>query len=86
MTPKQQVEAMNRNKIGTNVVYWPTLPLHRSGKRTKIRSAAFLSKSNSPVIFLEGIAGYVHVEHVEIGSLLPTDSPCFDANFPHLWD
>lgn len=83
MTPEQQIDAMNRNPIGTDVVYWPTM--HRAGKRTKTRSAAFLSKSGTPVIFVEGVSGYVHIEHVEIGSLMPTDSPCFDNNFQHLW-
>jgi hypothetical protein len=83
MTPEQKIDAMNRNPIGTEVVYWPTL--HRAGKRTKTRSAAFLSNSGTPVIFVEGVSGYVHVEHVEIGSLMPTDSPCFDNNFQHLW-
>jgi hypothetical protein len=83
MTPTQQVEAMNRNPIGTDVVYWPTL--HRAGKRVKTRSEAFLSNSGTPVIFVEGVSGYVHVEHVEIGSLMPIDSPCFDTEFQHLW-
>ena len=83
MTPQQQIEAINRNPIGTNVIYWPTL--HRSGKRTKIRSEAFISNSGAPVIFVEGISGYVHVGHIEIGSLMRTDSPCFCTDFQHLW-
>ncbi len=85
MTPEQQVAAFNSNPIGTKVVYWPMLPLHRAGKRTKTRSAAFLSNSGEPVVFVEGVRDYVHVEHIEIGSLMPTDSPCFDASFQHLW-
>ena len=84
MTKSEQVKLMNRNPLGTNVTYWPTL--HKNGKRTRTRSAAFLSKSGAPVIFVDGIPGYVHIEHVEIGSLMRTDSPCFDAEFPHLWD
>ena len=84
MTTEQQIDAMNQNPIGTRVVYWPTL--HRAGKRTMTRSKAFLSNSGAPVVFVDGIPGYVHIEHVEIGSLMRTDSPCFDANFEHLWD
>ena len=83
MTPEQQVSAMNRNPIGTHVVYWPTL--HRGGKRTKTRGEAFLSNSGAPVVFVDGVSGYVHVGHIEIGSLMPTDSPCFDPEFQHLW-
>lgn len=83
MTFEQQVAAMNRNPLGTEVVYWPTL--HRAGKRTRTRSKAFISSSGTPVVFVDGVSGYVHVGHVEIGSLMPTDSPCFDASFQHLW-
>ena len=83
MTIQQQVDAMNRNPVGTNVVYWPTF--HKNGKRTKTISEAFFSASGKPVIFVEGVEDYVPISNVEIGSLMRTESNCFDAEFPHLW-
>jgi len=83
MTLEEKINAINENPIGTAVTYWPIF--HKNGKCTYIKSAAFLNKSGTPVIFLDGIAGYVHTDHVEIGSLMPTDSPCFDKEFKHRW-
>lgn len=87
MESKESIDLFNKNCIGTKVVYWPTLLLssHKNGKRTLTRSKAFLSKSGSPVVFLEGISGYVHVGCVEIGSLMREDSTCFDSEFGHKW-
>jgi hypothetical protein len=84
MTPEEKVKAINKKPVGTAVIYWPVF--HKNGKRTHIKSAAFLSKSGSPVIFLDGIVGYVHTDHVEIGSLMSADSPCFDREFQHRWE
>ena len=87
----QAIEAFNeRAPVGTRAVYWPTVGvngiiMHKGGKRTHTRSEAFLSKSGYPVVFLEGIAGYVHIDHVDLYSLMPTCSPCFDADFKHRW-
>jgi len=83
MTPQQKVDAINRNGIGTKVVYWPIL--HKGGKRTRIRHAAYVDAACQPVIFVEGVSGCVHTDHVEIGSLMEKDSPCFSKEFEHRW-
>ena len=83
MTPQEQVTVFNKNPVGSQVTYWPVL--HRDGKRTTTRSEAFLSKSGTPVVFVEGVSGYVHIEHVQFGRLIDLDSPCFDENFDHRW-
>ena len=83
MDAKTKVDLLNENDIGTNVTYWPSL--HREGKRTKIRSKAFISESGTPVVFVDGVNGYVSTDHVEIGSLMDVNSPCFSKTFRHLW-
>jgi len=83
MTAQQKVDAINEYPIGTEVVYWPIL--HKHGKRTKIRGKAHVSYSGQPVIFVEGVNGYVHTDHVEIGSLMERDNPCFSKGFDHKW-
>ena len=83
MTPQQKVDAINMNHIGTNVVYWPIL--HKGGKRTRIRHEAYVDSAGQPAIFVEGVPGCVHTDHVEIGSLMGNDSPCFSKTFDHRW-
>ena len=88
MNENEKVEIFNKqNVIGTKVVYWPYLlnSHHRDGQRTKTTSNAFLSQSGAPVVFVEGINGYVHIGCIEIGSLMPTDSKCFSETFNHIW-
>jgi hypothetical protein len=46
MTAQEKVDAINRNGIGTNVVYWPIL--HKRGERTRIRHAAYVDADSSP--------------------------------------
>lgn len=50
------------NKIGTGVSYHGgTTPL-----LTKTRTLASVASSGDPVVFLEGVTGYVHLEAVEV--------------------
>lgn len=83
MTAQEKVDLINRNGIGTNVVYWPIL--HKGGKRTRIRREAYVDYAGQPVIFVEGVSGCVHTDHVEIGSFMEKGSPCFSKEFDHLW-
>lgn len=78
----EEVMLFNENPVGTEVTYWPVR--HRNGKRTKTRSKAFVSNSGSPVVFVEGVAGYVSIEHIDIGSL-KVDHSGMSKDFPHLW-
>lgn len=50
---------------GTAVRFYGTWGLWTKYRDSKTRSTAFLSSSNEPVIFLEGVAGYVSLYHVE---------------------
>ena len=87
----QAIEAFNeRAPVGTRAVYWPTVGvngiiMHKGGKRTNTRSEAFLSKSGHPVVFLEGIDSYVHINHVDLSGLIYIGGHCFDADFKHRW-
>ena len=83
MNAQQKVDAINRHPVGTEVTYWPIL--HRGGKRTRIRNAAYVDAAGQPVIFVEGVRGCVHTDHIEIGSLMDANSPCFSQEFEHLW-
>ena len=83
MTAQEKVDAVNKNPVGTNVTYWPTL--HKNGRRTKIRHPAYVDAAGQPVIFCEGIAGCVHTDHIQFGTLVATDSPIYDKEFNHRW-
>ena len=50
------------NKIGTRVTYMTAgAPLV-----TKTRTLASVASSGDPVVFIEGVSGYVHLSHVEV--------------------
>jgi len=83
MDAQEKVNLINRNDVGTKVVYWPIL--HKGGKRTTIRHKAYIDCAGQPVIFVDGVSGCVHTDHVEIGSLMESDSTCFDKSFNHRW-
>jgi hypothetical protein len=91
MRNTDKIDRCNQHTVGENVVYCPakyndgTL-MFKNCKRTTTRSRAFLNNSNEPVIFLNGISGYVHVDHIVFGgSLVENDSPIYDKKFKHLW-
>lgn len=83
MNAQEKVNAINRHPVGTKVVYWPIL--HKGGKRTRIRHQAYVDAAGQPVIFVDGVSGCVHTDHVEIGSLMDKDSSCFSTEFDHKW-
>lgn len=91
MSSQKKVDAFNSTaKVGTNITYWPKLNMqgliiHKNGKRTTTRSVAGVHNGD-PVVFINGVEEYVHLDHVQIGeSIVQEDSPCFDEEFIHLW-
>lgn len=62
--------------VGTPVRYWRTLPLGPT-LDTRTRSEAFLADSGSPVVFLEGVSGYVSLFHVVAAAELDPRAPAF---------
>lgn len=63
-TVKQFNEAIKKH--GNEVTYFPVLGRKDGAKKTFVRGDAFLDGSGFPVVFVEGVRGYVAVENIEI--------------------
>ena len=62
-TASSRVQRFNsQNKIGTRVAYMGA----GAPFVTKTRTMASVASSGDPVVFIEGISGYVHLSHVEV--------------------
>lgn len=74
----------NKYSVGQKVIYWPicedNVLIRKGGKRTRIYEPAFVSNEGFPVIFLEGIIGFIHLDNIEI-----VDKLTFSKAFSHRW-
>jgi len=60
---QESVDRFNEDfKPGDELEYWSVLPFGPPVV-AKVRSEAFLDSSGHPVVFLEGVSGYVSVYH-----------------------
>lgn len=92
MDSKKKTELFNEatKTLGAQVTYWPLVGnngviVSKNGKRVLVRGEAFVSNSGSPVVFLEGVRGYVSIDHVTRHNPIENDSHCYDKEFDHLW-
>ncbi len=76
------------NPPGTKVVYWPLRDergglIFEGGKRTATRGKAFIDQARRSVIFLDGISGYVALNHVTAGE--SHLEHIYNQEFNHRW-
>ncbi len=56
-----------KHPVGTPVRYWPVRPTASVPPvETKTRSAAWNVGNNRPIVMVEGVAGGVHLTHVDV--------------------
>lgn len=54
-------------KHGTEITYFPLLGRTVGAKKTRVKGDAFLASCGLPVVFIEGVSGYVAVRNIQVG-------------------
>lgn len=54
-------------KHGTEVTYFPILGRKDGARKVRVKGEAFLSSSDLPVVFVDGVSGYVAVRNIQVG-------------------
>lgn len=67
--PEAVVQQFNDaiKKHGNEITYFPILGRQTGTKKTRVKGDAFLASCGLPVVFIEGVSGYVAVRNIEIG-------------------
>jgi|GEM_PF-6258353 hypothetical protein len=75
----------NDHPVGEECAYFPILGIHEDGKRTLLKSEAFMASSGDPVVFVQGISGYVSCKHLVFKPQLEDRNPTWNDKFEHRW-
>lgn len=67
MLERRVREFNERHPVGTPVVTFKLMyPLREPGPRTRTRTAAFVLEGHSPVVWVEGLGGCVHLDAIQV--------------------